>query len=167
MGGGGSATARGDTAVEDALVATAAGFGSACGDPVGLRLELVRKRLERLGVAPRRVGERLRQHPIGEPRVAREQRAMEVRADRAADATAFVPALAVVAEAGDHTAERFRAVVEMRPARLVLEAGKRSPDAGVELALEQDVTDHPPLTGDGFEREKPDSRQVRAVKVTV
>ena len=55
----------------------------------------------------------------------------------------------------------------MRPARVVLEAGKRSPDAGVELALEQDVTDHPPLTGDGFEREKPDSRQVRAVKVTV
>ena len=62
-----------------------------------------------LGGLRRRVRERLREQPVGEPRVAREERAVQVRADRAPDAAALEAALAVVPEARDDAAERLRA----------------------------------------------------------
>ena len=72
----------------------------------------------------------------------------------AAGAAALVAALAVVAEAGDDAAERLGAGVEQRAARVVLEAGQRPPLARLQLALEQDVADHPPRPGDRVEREE-------------
>ena len=80
---------------------------------------------------------------------------MQVRADHAAGAAALVAALAVVAEAGEHAPERLGAVLEHRAAGVVLEAGQRARLAGLELALEQDVADHPPLAGDGVQRQQP------------
>ena len=79
------------------------------------------------------------------------------------DAAALQAALAVVPEPGDDAAERLRAGVEARPAGVVLEARERAPHAGLELALEQDVADHPPLAGDRLEREEPDAGQLGAV----
>ena len=113
-----------------------------------LTFELVGERLELGRVAAGPVGERLGEQPVGEPRVAGQQRAVQVRAEHAAGAAALVAALAVVAEAGEDAAERLGAVVEARPAGVVLEAGQRAPLAGLELALEQHVADHPPLAGD-------------------
>jgi len=78
----------------------------------------------------------LRQQPIGEPWVAGEERAVQVGPDRAPDAAPLESRLAVVAEPGDHPAERFRARIEHRPAGMVLEPGERSRLAGLELALE-------------------------------
>ena len=72
------------------------------------------------------------------------------------------PRLAVVAESGDDAAERLGARVEERAARVVLEAGQRAPLAGLELALEQDVADHPPLAGDRVQRKQADARQLVA-----
>src|SRR5205085_12612695 len=95
------------------------------------------------------------------------QRPVQVRPDSAPDTATFEAALAVVAEAGNDAAERLRSPVEMRAAGVVLEAGEHPPDPGFELALEQDVADHAPLTGDRLEREEADAREVDAVEVAV
>ena len=63
--------------------------------------------------------------------------------------------------------ERLGAVLEHRAAGVVLEAGQRAPLAGLELALEQDVADHPPLAGDRVQRQQPDARQLVAALVAV
>src|SRR5215208_4665465 len=98
------------------------------------------------------VGQRLREEPVGEPRIAGQEGAVEVRADRPPDATALEAAVAVVAEPCDDAAERLRADVEMRTAGVVLEARERALHARLELALEQAVADHPRVAGDGVER---------------
>ena len=84
---------------------------------------------------------------------------MQVRAERAPDAAALEAGRAVVAEAGDHAPERLGARVEDRPAGVVLEARERACLA-VELALEQDVADHPALAGDRLEREDAGAREL-------
>ena len=86
---------------------------------------------------------------------------------RAADAAALEARLAVVAEARDDAAERLAPGVEARAAGVVLEAGERPALAGLELALEQDVADHPPLARDRLVREEPDAGHVDAVAVAV
>ena len=116
------------------------------------RLEHVGERLELRRLAAGPVRERLREQPVGEPRVAGKQRPVEVRPDRAADARALEAALAVVPEAGDHATEGLGAWVELGAARMVLEARERVDRARVELAPEQDVADHPALAGHGLER---------------
>jgi hypothetical protein len=111
--------------------------------------------------------ERLRKQPIREPRVARQQRPVQIGADGAADAAALEPARAIVAEAGDDAAERLRAGIEVGATGVVLEAGERPPHVRLDLALDQDVSDHAGLTGDGLERKQADARQVGAVEVAV
>ena len=130
-------------------------------------LELVGERLELRRLAAASVRERLREQPVGEPRVARQQRPVEVRADRAAEPAALEAALAVVAEAGDDAAERLRTGVELRPAGVVLEARERPARARLELGLEQHVADHPPLAGDRLERQQADARHVLAVEAAI
>ena len=122
------------------------------------------QRVELRRLAARRVRERLRQQPVREPRVPRQQRPVEVRADGAADAAALEAALAVVAEAVHDAAERQRALVEQRAAGVVLESGERP--AGP-LAVEQDVADHAALARDRVEREEADPGQLDAVAVAV
>ena len=78
----------------------------------------------RARVAVRRVRERLSEQPVGQPRVPRKQRAVEVRPDRPAEPAAFEPRRAVVAESEDDAPERRCARVEQRPPRVVLEAGE-------------------------------------------
>jgi len=111
--------------------------------------------------------QRLREQPVGKPRVARQQRAVQVRADRTADAAAFPAAFAVVAEAGDDAAQRVRARIEARAARVVLEAGQRPPHARLQLALKQDVADHPSLARDRLQREDADPGQIGTVEIQV
>src|SRR5262245_56696933 len=93
--------------------------------------------------------------PVREPRIARKQRPVEVRADRIPEAHALEAAGAVVSEPGDHAPERHGAGVESGDARVVLEAGQRPPHARVELALEEAVADHPALAGNRLVREEP------------
>ena len=50
---------------------------------------------------------------------------------------------------------------------MVLEAGERPLRARLELALEQDVADHPPRSGDRVERQEADARQLLTALVTV
>ena len=85
------------------LPAAAALAGTGGRNLLCLRLQLVLERVEmrRLTGLP---GERLRQEPVGEPGVPREQRPVQVRPERAPPAAAFVPALAVVPEARDDAA---------------------------------------------------------------
>src|SRR5262245_24113767 len=84
------------------------------------------------------------EEPVGEPRVPRQERAVEVRPDRRPQPAALEAALAVVAEAGEHTAERRGVRVEPRDARMVLEAGHGTPLAFHEVALDQAIADHAP-----------------------
>ena len=91
---------------------------------------------------------------------------MQVRADRAADSTALVAALAVVPESGDHTSERLGALVEDGAPGVVLEPGER-PVLARKGALEQDIADHPPLARVGLQREHAGAREVAAVAVAV
>ena len=92
---------------------------------------------------------------------------MEVRADHAAETAALAAALAVVSEARDDATERRRSRIEPRPAGVVLEPGERPPLPRLELALEQDVADHPPLPGDGLERQQARTGHVLAVEAAV
>jgi hypothetical protein len=89
---------------------------------VSLRFELVgeRRQLRRLAEAMR---QGLREQPVGEPGVARQEWTVEVRPGDPAHTTAFEAALAVVAEAGDDTPEWIRAWIEPGSTDVVLEAG--------------------------------------------
>src|SRR5262245_57723197 len=98
-----------------------------------LGLELVCQRLQLRRLAGP-MSDRLRQEPVGEPRIPRQQRPVEVRPEGAADAAALEPAVTVVPEAGDHAAERLRAGVETRAPGVVLEACERPPLARLQLA---------------------------------
>src|SRR5262245_10502318 len=100
--------------------------------------------------------------PVRQPRVARQQRPVEIRPHRGADACALVAALAVVPEPRYDSAERLRAIVEPRDPGVVLEARERPPNARLELALEQAVADHPALARDRVQREEPRTGQLRA-----
>src|SRR5712691_2701784 len=113
------------------------------------------------------MGERLRKQPVCEPWIARQERSMEIGADRTTETAAFVPAFAVVPEAGNDAPDRLGARIEPRAARVILEAGERLPVARLELAVEQNVADHPPVARNGLERQEADSRHVLAVEPPV
>jgi hypothetical protein len=66
-----------------------------------LGLEDVAQRLELCGIAAAAVGERLTEEPVGQPRVPRQERPVQVRPDRASDPAALEAALAIIAEPGD------------------------------------------------------------------
>jgi hypothetical protein len=87
--------------------------------------------------------DRLSQEPVREPRIPGQERAVQIGADRAAEAAALVAALAVVAETGDDPPERLGIVVEERPTGMVLESRERLTFAALELAFDQNVADHP------------------------
>ena len=131
-----------------------------------LALELVLEGLQLRGFAEA-MSQSLRKQPVGEPRVARQQRSVQIRPDRAADTTALPAAHTVVAETGDDPTERDGARIEPRPPGVVLEARERSADTRLQLALEQDVADHPPLAGHRLEREEPDPGQVDPLEVAI
>ena len=93
------------------LVAAAAFACAPRSDRVRLGLEIVLQGLEPLRLTAGRVRERLREHPIGEPRVAGEQRAVEIRSDNSPDTATLEAGLPVVPESRDDPAERVRARV--------------------------------------------------------
>src|SRR5262245_4261521 len=111
--------------------------------------------------------QRALEDPVGEPRIARQQWAVEIRSDRSASTDALEPALPVVPEPGDDTSERLSALVELRDAGVVLEAGQRPTHAGLELTLQQTVTDHPPVARNGLERKETRARQLPAVPAAI
>ena len=92
---------------------------------------------------------------------------MEVRPDHAAGAATLEAAFPIVAEAGEHAAERLGAGIEARPSGMVLEPGERALLSGLELAFDQDVTDHAALSRDGLEGKEADARHVLAVEAAV
>jgi hypothetical protein len=92
---------------------------------------------------------------------------MEVRAQRAAAPAAFVAAFPVVAEPRDDAAQRLGAGFQNCPSRMVLEPGDGMPLAWLELAVEEDVSDHAPLAGDRMVAEDSRSRKLDAAAVTV
>src|SRR4029078_3073515 len=102
--------------------------------------------------------------PVRESRIAREQGPVEVGAEHAAGPAVLVAALAVAGEARHHAPERLGALLEHRAAGVVLEAGQRARLAGLELAFEQDVADHPPLARDRVEREAPHHRALATLR---
>src|SRR5580765_6611585 len=111
--------------------------------------------------------QRLPEQPVGEPGVPRQEWTVEVGPYDPAQATAFEAALAVVAEAGDDTPEWIRAWIEPGSTDMVLEAGKRAFDPGLELALEQHVADHASFPRDRVEREQSDAGQLGPVEVSI
>src|SRR5262249_43035137 len=128
----------------DSLAPAAALAGPGGRDLVGGVLQLVIERCEVCVEAA--VCKRVREQTVGEPWIAGEQRAVQIRAVDAAFAAAFEAGDAVVAEAVDDPAERLGAVVEDRPPCVVLEAGQRLAGPG---AVEQHVADHALLAGLG------------------
>src|SRR4029453_2434624 len=163
----GSGAPRPGARSPDALAPAAAGTGPRCGNGVRLGLEAVVNRWKILRRSARSMRQRLSEQPGGEPRVPGEERSVQIRPDRAADATALVPAFAVVPEPGEDPAERLRAHVQHRAAGVVFEPGQGSHPPRLELALEQHVADHPSLPGDGVMREEPDARTLGAVPLAV
>src|SRR6476646_301531 len=129
-------------------------------------LELIRQRLEQRQSACS-MGDRLREQPVGEPRVAGPQRPVEVGADRPAEAAAFVATLSVVAEPGHDASEGLGAWIENRPPGVILEAGKGSFRPGLKLAFEQDVADHATRPGNGVEWQQPDSGLLSAALIAI
>src|SRR6185437_14731763 len=111
--------------------------------------------------------EGLPEQPVGKPGVAGQEWTVEVGPDDTARTTALEAALAVVAEAGDDTPEWIRAWIEPGPTDVVLEAGKRTSDPGLELALEQHVADHASFPRDRVERKQSDAGQLCPVEVSV
>ena len=113
--GAASSSPRGDVELRAGSAFAASRPGPGCRDAVRLLLELVRQRRE-LRVAAR-VPQRIGEDAVGEPRVARQQRAVQVRAVRLPVPAALEARLAVVPEAVDDAAERLCAWVEDRAAR--------------------------------------------------
>src|SRR5437870_1631943 len=136
------------------LVTATACAGTIGGYRVSARLELVAERLELRHVFAAAMRESLREQPVGKPRVAGQQRPMEICPDRPSHSSAFEAALAVVPEAGQDAAQWLGAGIEPGPAGVVLEARQCVPGTGVELALEEDVADHSALAGHGLERQQ-------------
>src|SRR5881409_482428 len=117
------------------LVPATTGPGPCCRDGMCLELEVVGQRVEsRWLAAP--PGDGLSQQPVRKPRIAGQKRPVQVRAAGSAGAAAFVSALAVVAEPRDDAAQRLGALVQIRAARVVLEACKRPALPGLQLARE-------------------------------
>src|SRR6266849_4135729 len=145
----------------------ATGTGTFRGHRVRSGFQLVRQRrkLGRLAAGP--VGERLREQPVGEPWVARQERTVEVRTDGSADPRSLIAALTVVAEAGDHAAERLGPGVEAGTADVILEPGEGATHARLELAFDEDVADHAPLAGHGLERQQTSPRHVLTVEAAI
>ena len=92
---------------------------------------------------------------------------MQVRAERATHATTLEAALAVVSEAGEHAAERDGPGIEQRATRMVLESGHGPAFARLELAFEQDVSDHAALAGEGLQREEPGALEPAAARIAI
>jgi hypothetical protein len=111
--------------------------------------------------------ERAGEQPVRQPRVARQQRPMEVRPHRGADARAFVAALAVVPEPRYDSAERLGAIIQPRDTGVVLEARERPANARLELAVEEAVADHPALARDRLQRKEPRAGQLRATPAAI
>jgi hypothetical protein len=85
--------------------------GALCCDAEGLAFELVRE-LGKCGrIASRGMAERLFQQPIGEPRVSRQERPVEIGADRPVEPTALEARPAVVPETVDDAAKGLGARV--------------------------------------------------------
>src|SRR5712692_8495975 len=131
-----------------------------------LGFEVIGERLQRRRLVEA-MCERLFEQPVGEPRVPRQERAMQVRPDGTPDATALPAALAVVAEPGHDAAERLRTRIQASAPRVVLESRERAAHAGLELALQEDVADHARVAGDRVQGEEADPRQVGALDATV
>ena len=89
---------------------------------------------------------------------------MQVRPHDPTGLAALVSARPVVPEPGEHAPERLGPVLEIRPSAVVLEAGQRLSGP---FALQQDIPDHAPLTGDGMEREETAPGQLRTGPVAV
>src|SRR5581483_6636343 len=79
-------------------------------------------------------------------------------------AAALVARHSVVAEPGDHAPERLRALVEDRPAGVVLETREGLPGP---RAVEEHVADHPRLARDRVQRQQPDPGKVGAGDIAV
>ena len=92
---------------------------------------------------------------------------MEVRPDRASESASLEARGPVVAEPVLDSSERLGTGVEQRPARVVLEARQRPSNVGIELALEEDVTDHPRLACDRLVGEERRARHERPVATPV
>src|SRR4051794_6516098 len=120
--------------------------GSCAGSPprlcVGGVLDCVVERLELLEA------QRAADQPVGEPRVLRQQRAVQVRADDGAAADALGARGARVAVALQDAPERLLAAAEMRVAGMVLESGEDPPaTVAVEVDLDRDVADQARAVG--------------------
>ena len=122
------------------------------------RLELVVQRRNG-GSPPVACAERRREQPVGEPRVSRQQRPVQVRPDRSPSWQPSKP----VSPLFPNPARRGRAA--RRPRRASSgRRGSRSPPAsalaGIELALEQHVADHAPSPATVSQREHAGARQL-------
>jgi len=106
---------------------------------VGSRLERVVKRRQ-LRLRPVAARERELDQPVGEPRVLRQQRAVEVRPEHVHPPHALESVLAVVAVPADHAAERLGALPEIGAPAVVLEPSEE-PRARAEVDLDRDVAD--------------------------
>ena len=92
---------------------------------------------------------------------------MQVGPDRPADAAALEAALAVVAEACDDPSQRFCAVIEVRAARVVLEARERSLDSGSSSHSSRTSPIMPPLAGHRVQWKEADAGQLGSGPVAV
>src|SRR5205823_8157726 len=115
------------------LTAAAARLGPTSGDGVRLQLVVVRKGIE-LRRLTQTMRERLREQPVGKPRIARQERPVQIGAHGPTDAAALPTALAVVAEACDDAPEGERLGIEARSPRVVLEARQRLTVTRLQLA---------------------------------
>src|SRR3954454_17063191 len=117
-----------DAAIRGLYPSGRAGFG------VRLVLERV---VERLEVVEAQGGG---DEPVGETRVLRQQRAVQVGADDVAPAHALEAVAAVVAVAVQHAAQRLLALAEVGATAMVLESGQHR-ERPVEVQLDRDIAD--------------------------
>src|SRR5262245_26978399 len=135
------------------LVTAAARTGSRGRGVSGLILQFIIERSQLRSLAGSML-QRALEDPVRKPGIARKQRAMEIRPERVAHTHALEAALAVVPEPRDDASERLCALVEPRHPGVILEPGQRPAHAGLELARQKAVTDHPALSGNRLVRKE-------------
>jgi hypothetical protein len=113
------------------------------------------------------MGERVRDEPVCKPGISRQERPVEVGSDRPPDPAPFEPRLAVVPESEDDPAQRLGPRLEDRSPSMVLETSELVPISRLELAVEENVSDHAGGAGDRLVGEKAHAGQEGSVTASI
>jgi hypothetical protein len=111
--------------------------------------------------------QRALKQPVGKPRVAWQQRTVEIGSDRRSKSTTLVAALPVISESVYHAPERVSSFVKFGSARVILEPSNPPRGPIDEIAFEQHIADETMMLCPSSNGKQPCAGHLIARDVTV